>query len=531
MRISSTRFTNVWALAFGHERIPGEPINPTSLLARDLCTGRTVQVSRDKLGRPPGRPFPVDDVSLVVIQDEAQIGCMLALGWSPPVNVLSLRAEQRLSANRTKAVDDRSVPFPEESLDIDGVVSLLNQLEPGLDMPRALVRGRYASACAEIERTGIPVDSDALARIRDRRESVRRDLIRRIDAGYGVYAGETFVEARWRLWLEHHGIDWPSLQSGRLALDDDTFKDMSLTHSSVAPMWELRRSLRSLRGEHIAVGLDGRARCQLRPFASRTGRNQPRTSEWIFGQPAWMRALIRPEPGTALAHIDWSQQEFGIAAALSGDERMIAAYSTGDPYLEFARQAGAKDSAAEREKYKQAVMAVQYSMGARSLARRLGCDEGVAESLLRRHHATYADYWRWSDNVERHAFMHSLLRSAYGWTIRVEADANPRSVRNFPVQANGAEMLRLACIYAVKRGIRVCTTVHDAILVEFPVGQADAAVREARRAMADASAFVLDGFRLRTEVKLIRHPDRYMDPRGQDIWQFVAGQAGIDPTV
>jgi DNA polymerase I len=42
-----------------------------------------------------------------------------------------------------------------------------------------------------------------------------------------------------------------------------------------------------------------------------------------------------------VAYIDWSQQEFGIAAALSGDIAMQAAYGSGDPYLDFAKQAGA----------------------------------------------------------------------------------------------------------------------------------------------------------------------------------------------
>jgi hypothetical protein len=39
-----------------------------------------------------------------------------------------------------------------------------------------------------------------------------------------------------------------------------------------------------------------------------------------------------------LAYIDYSQQEFIIAAALSGDPEMKAAYSTVDPYLAFAKQ-------------------------------------------------------------------------------------------------------------------------------------------------------------------------------------------------
>jgi len=42
-----------------------------------------------------------------------------------------------------------------------------------------------------------------------------------------------------------------------------------------------------------------------------------------------------------------------------------------------------------------------------------------------------------------------------GWTVRIGSDANPRSLRNFPCQANGAEMLRLACCLASERGPRL----------------------------------------------------------------------------
>ena len=41
-----------------------------------------------------------------------------------------------------------------------------------------------------------------------------------------------------------------------------------------------------------------------------------------------------------MAYVDWSQQEFGIAASLSGDAAMMDAYRSGDPYLAFGKQAG-----------------------------------------------------------------------------------------------------------------------------------------------------------------------------------------------
>ena len=60
------------------------------------------------------------------------------------------------------------------------------------------------------------------------------------------------------------------------------------------------------------------------------------------------------------------------------------------------------------------------------------------------------------------------LHTVFGWTVRVGPDANPRSLRNFPCQANGAEMMRLACCLATERGVSVVAPVHDAVMVEGP---------------------------------------------------------------
>jgi hypothetical protein len=41
--------------------------------------------------------------------------------------------------------------------------------------------------------------------------------------------------------------------------------------------------------------------------------------------------------------------------------------------------------------------------------------------------------------------------------------------------------------------------------------------------MGDASGVVRAGLRLRSDAKIIRWPDRYMDPRGERIWNTVIG--------
>ena len=134
-----------------------------------------------------------------------------------------------------------------------------------------------------------------------------------------------------------------------------------------------------MRLNDLAVGSDGRNRTILSAFRSRTGRNQPSNTKYIFGPSVWLRGLIKPPPGHGIAYVDWSQQEFGIAAALSGDTAMQAAYRSGDPYLAFAKQAGAVPSDATkashketRELFKQCVLGVQYGMEAEALAARIG---------------------------------------------------------------------------------------------------------------------------------------------------------------
>jgi hypothetical protein len=56
-----------------------------------------------------------------------------------------------------------------------------------------------------------------------------------------------------------------------------------------------------------------------KPLLSRTGRNQPSTSENILGNAKWWRGPITPLDGCAVVEIDWSGQENAIAAGQSGD--------------------------------------------------------------------------------------------------------------------------------------------------------------------------------------------------------------------
>jgi DNA polymerase I len=207
---------------------------------------------------------------------------------------------------------------------------------------------------------------------------------------------------------------------------------------------------------------------------------------------------------------------------------MQDAYRSGDPYLTFAKQAGIVPQDAskathgpKRELCKQCVLAVQYGMEAPSLALRIAQPPIVARDLLRAHRETYRCFWDWSDAAVDQAMLIGMIHTVFGWPVRVGAWSNPRSLRNFPMQANGAEMLRIACCLATERGIEVCAPIHDAVLICAPLDRLDADIAAMRSAMAEASRLVLAGFVLGTDVKVIRWPDRYADPRGREMWDRV----------
>src|SRR5262249_54059029 len=155
-----------------------------------------------------------------------------------------------------------------------------------------------------------------------------------------------------------------------------------------------------------------------------------------------------------------------------------------------------------------------YGLSADGLARRLNIPPCQGRQLLQAHRETFRQFWAWSDAVEAQAMLTGRLRTVFGWEVHVGPNVNPRSLRNFPMQAHGAEMMRLACILTTERKIEVCCPIHDALMVQGPVDSIEDVVAQTQAAMREASELVLPGFPLRTDVKITRHPDRYQDPRG-----------------
>jgi DNA polymerase I len=564
-------FSEVWVADFEFELPCSEPPRPVCMVARELRSDRCRRLFRNDLAGLKEAPLSTGSNSVFVAYGAAaEMACFLGLGWPLPENILDLYAEFRLLLNGTNPRDGfgllgalehfginhmpavekdlmralalRGGPWTEEEQksllnycqeDVDKTMALLNVMSRFIDLPRALLRGRYSKAVARMERSGIPLDVATLNDLRDRWPRIQNQLIEDTDEEFGIYDGRRFDQERFWAWLQRKRIEWPTYQrvgsspKTCLRLDKDTFEAVAARYPEVERLRQLRSLLSQLGTLQLDVGDDGCSRTSLKPFTSKTGRNQPSTAKFLFGLSKWSRQLIQPRPGYSVAYIDWEQQEFGIAAALSHDPAMLAAYESGDPYLAFAKQAGAappdatKESHAEiRELYKQCVLAVQYCMGANSLAFRIGSTLDRARALLDTHRRTFQKFWAWSDAAVNHAYLNGELHTAFGWRLKVTGDTSDTTVRNFPMQANGAEMMRLACCFATERGVRVCCPVHDALLIEAPTDQIADAVAITKAAMAEASDIVLGGFVLRTEEpRPFVAGESFPTKQGQELWQ------------
>ena len=174
------------------------------------------------------------------------------------------------------------------------------------------------------------------------------------------------------------------------------------------------------------------------------------------------------------------------------------------------------------ERYKVGCLGAQYSMQHVTLAQRLGISTFAAHEMLSQHRGLFSTYWTWVEDWIAHALNTGSMHTAMGWTCVVGiTELNARSIGNWPVQATGADILRIACIEGHRRGLKLCGSVHDAVLIESSLEQIDADVALMQEIMRRASRIVLGDHELRTGVDIVRYPDRYYDARGIEMWKEV----------
>jgi hypothetical protein len=419
--------------------------------------------------------------------------------------------------------------------DVDGLTRLVPHLIPTIrSLPHAMLRAEYQWPMAKQERRGIPTNLSLVDRIRGHWDDLKLEIAREKDK-FGlceIVDGVVHMpEHRIQDFLKRNNMAWPLRETdGKPDLRDQTFRDMMGRYPEIGPIREMRATLSKFRLNELAIGADGRNRTPLWAYGTKTGRNAPSNSRYIFGPAKWVRFLISPPPGRVLVYRDFMQQEVRIAAVLSGDSALLEACESGDVYIGTATQLGfyhdgmsKAEHDATRVMFKVVLLGIQYGMGHRALALRTGRSLYEAAEILARLKARFRKFEDYATSVLDRGGLDLEISTPFGWTMQCPPHIQQRIIRNFPIQSTGAEILHVACILAERRGIEVVAPIHDAIMVEADAADAEDAKCALDRLMREASSIVLRGYELPSDFQIVHAGGSFYDKNGKDLWDTITG--------
>ncbi len=215
------------------------------------------------------------------------------------------------------------------------------------------------------------------------------------------------------------------------------------------------------------------------------------------------RRFFLSEQGFVLVDADYSQIELRVLASLAGDEAMLAAFRAGEDIHRATAAAVFGVPPQEvtpemRTRAKAVNFGIIYGISDYSLARDLGISKASASTIIRSYKAAYPAIDRYlEESIERaRACGYSVtalgrrrpipeLRSQKA-TLR---SAGERVARNSPIQGTAADIIKVAMLRADRAlreadlRARVILQIHDELIVEAPLDEAEEAGRLLRGAM------------------------------------------------
>jgi hypothetical protein len=569
-----------------HDLLPNPLCLIVHVLDENLRHVRTIRLWRGEFGSmPPFDIGP--DALVVAYSAWAEMTCFYVLNWPFPVHIFDLhtaylaasnillphkpgevrkKPRKRLSdACRAFGIEgwedvDKEViskdigegnwrRYGKEAVliyceeDVNMSVKLLRRLLlgnvqfPAADIPRVLHWSNYAAkSVALIQARGIPWDMQLWNLVRENQAAVIRELIRQFDPSQGdddpIYTLDgKWSYARFEQWLLRNGIMiWPRTESGQLETEGDAFRLMYHV-PGIEGLHALRDSIGFIAKARLPLGADGRNRPSLFPFGTATGRNAHTKSP--YNAHAAVRSFITFPPDKIGVYLDWRTQEVGIAAARSGDRALMEAYRGGDVYHALARSCGFTDERDParwkinepemRQRMKPLQLGINYGMGVPSLAHGLNRHPLIASGIIELHRRTYPQFWQWRDDAVMAAMLERRIESIFGWSLRITTSPNKRALCNYPLQSDGAEMLRLAAWRLCEAGIVPCMLIHDGILFEFSSRDE---IEAAKEIMRQAGRDVCGGFEIGVDVdQMLVGGARYSDkrPMARKMWATIMG--------
>ena len=359
-------------------------------------------------------------------------------------------------------------------------------------------------------------------------------------------------------------FQWKKTPSGAFAKDSDYLKELDdggLIHD-IRKHKDSIKALKSISPEDDGtykidrfIGCDFKQRPNFNPYGTKTGRNAPSATSFLFLMPKWMRLLVNPREGRYICDLDAHSEEVAIAAALYNDDNKREVYRSADVYMKYAQLAGAypkdkpilTEDERESEKwfkeegwsqvrkiYKGGFLGMQFGMGGASLERRvrLSLPEEKRDEIFEGWGDSFVDSYRSLFSNETECV--TKVRQAYsnqkkgvmlqdGWRLGPD-DPNILSVSNFPVQGTGSVILRRCCELCDAEGIQIYATLHDAISFTGKLENMEREIDTARECFRRAAEDILgENLMVIGNPEIIKHDENWIhDPSVPGTWNLMA---------
>ena len=359
-------------------------------------------------------------------------------------------------------------------------------------------------------------------------------------------------------------FQWKKTPAGSFAKDSDYLKELDdggLIHD-IRKHKDSIKALKSISPEDDGtykidrfIGCDFKQRPNFNPYGTKTGRNAPSATSFLFLMPKWMRLLVNPRKGRYICDLDAHSEEVAIAAALYNDENKREVYRSADVYMKYAQLAGAypkdkpilTEDERESEKwfkeegwtqvrkiYKGGFLGMQFGMGGASLERRvrLSLPEEKRDEIFEGWGDSFVDSYRSLFSNETECV--TKVRQAYsnqkkgvmlqdGWRLGPD-DPNILSVSNFPVQGTGSVILRRCCELCDAEGIQIYATLHDAISFTGKLENMEREIDTARECFRRAAEDILgENLMVIGNPEIIKHDENWIhDPSVPGTWNTMA---------
>lgn len=228
-----------------------------------------------------------------------------------------------------------------------------------------------------------------------------------------------------------------------------------------------------------------------------------------------IKGLFVPRDGKTFIYADYSQLELRIAAHLSGDKLLTAAYIDGlDLHAETAKTIGCT-----RDEGKRINFAIIYNAGGWRIADIMGLMAGLplctsetrdwrcecvgckgrkkamrrGDKAIESLFGKYSGLKKYLDKQMNAMLKYNLTASAFGRIRRLKklGEDHPKAVRNhdlkagfnLPIQSFGASLCKRAMIKLHEKGYTILNQIHDSILIEVDNKKVDKAMAEVKSIM------------------------------------------------